>query len=99
MKRLIIHEPVEFSDDSYTERGERVYKTMEFTLTYPGKNPIVRVVNCPKGIGITEEYIEDTIQGCLKALALDYPDDVYEVIRNAPNRILFNYVGFRGIVQ
>lgn len=99
MKRLTIYEPVEFSEDSYTERGEKVYKTMEVVFVPPAGERIRRVIECPTGIGITEEYIEQTILGCLEALEKDFPNDQYHAVRVAPNRVRFEYAGVRGVVN
>ena len=98
--KITVPQPVEFSDDSFTERGERVYKTLRITFHPFGlPNPIERVITCEKGIGITEEWIEDTIKGCLEALEKDYPTDSFVVERTKPNDIRFVYAGARGVVN
>lgn len=92
MKRITIYDPVEFSDDSFTERGERVWKTLRIELPWRNLN---RVIKCDKGIAITEEFIEDTIKGCLEALEKDFPFETYSVVRVKPNHIRFELSGSR----
>ena len=88
MKRLTIYEPVEFSPESRTERGERVYTSVRFRVD-PKICHLERVLPCDKGIGITEEWIEDAIVGCLSALEKDFPYVKFSVVRIAPNDIFF----------
>ena len=90
---------VEFSPDSYTERGERVYKVMRVTLKPCFDKPVVKVIQCDKGIGITEEWIEDTIKGVFAALDKDYPMDDFKLVRHAPNDVSFEYAGAKGPVN
>ena len=99
MKFLTVYEPVDFTEESTTERGERVYKFMKIEFYPFGRPPIVRVLTCDKGIGITEEWIEETIQGGLAALAKDYPQDEYKVVRVKTNHILIEYAGTKGPVN
>jgi hypothetical protein len=99
VKRLTIYEPVDFSEDSFTERGERVYKNMKLELHLFGRPPMVRVITCDTGIGITEEWIEDTITGAVKALEKDYPQDQFKVVRVKGNHILIEYAGTKGRVN
>lgn len=94
VKRITAYEPVEFSDDSYTERGERVWKTLRIDFPFSNVN---RVLTCDKGIGITEEFIEDTIKGCLEALQKDFPLETFSVTRVKPNHIRFDQAGWRTI--
>jgi hypothetical protein len=86
-------------DEAFTERGERVYKTLEITVYPPDFNPVRKVIQCERGVGFTEEWIEDTIQGALQALAKDFPNDVYKVNRLKPNQISLEYAGVQGLVQ
>jgi hypothetical protein len=97
--RIPAFDVVEFSEDSYTERGERVYKTMRVTLKPLFDRPFVKVLRCDKGIGITEEWIEDTIKGLWQALDRDYPTDEFRLVRHAPNDVSFEYCGTKGAVQ
>jgi len=98
--RLSIPVPVEFSDESFTERGEKVFKTLELGFKpFGSAMEIKRVLACDKGIGITEEWIEETVKGCLEALAKDYPFDAFRVVRHKPNQISFEYAGTRGVVH
>ena len=99
MRRLTVYEPVDFSEESTTERGERVWKTLKIEFHPFGRPPIVRVITCDKGIGITEEWIEDTIQGASAALKKDYPMDEYTVERVKPNHIIFKYSQTKGPVN
>lgn len=92
-------EIVEFSDDAFTERGEKVYKTLEMTVNIFGGTPIKRVVRADDGIGFTEEWIEETVQGALEQLKKDFPNDVYRVLRLRPNQIVFEYAGVTGLVN
>jgi hypothetical protein len=98
-RRIKDFDVVEFSEESTTERGEKVYQNMEVTFHPFGLSSIKRVISCDKGIGITAEWIEDTIQGCLEALHKDYPQDVFKVVRHQPNQVSFEYVGARGVVN
>jgi hypothetical protein len=97
--RFVIPEVVEFSDDSTTERGEKIYKHLEITLHSFGETPIRRVIKADAGLGFTEEYIEETIQGGLKALEADYPNYKFRVVRDKPNQIRLVYDGVRGVLQ
>ena len=92
-------EIVPIKEGARTERGERVYTYLEIVVYPPAANPIKRVLQADPGIGMTEEYIEDTIQGCLAALKKDFPNDVYRVVRVKPNVIRFEYTGVAGLVQ
>lgn len=96
---LTTYEPQEFSDDSYTERGEKVYKTLRVVVRPLGAPPVERVLTCDKGVGITEEWIEDTISGCEKALEKDFPADRFQLLRHSPNDVEFLYAGVRGAIQ
>lgn len=95
MKRITAYEPIEFSDDSFTERGERVWKTLR--IEFPWQN-VDRFLKCDKGIGITEEFIEDTIKGCLEALQKDFPLETFSVTRVKPNWIRFDQSGTRWLL-
>jgi hypothetical protein len=96
---LPLHEVVDFEEGAFTERGEKVYKSCRITFKPLFGNPMTRTFKCDPGIGITEEWIEDTIAGCLSALAKDYPMDAFKVTRKQPNDILFEYEGTKGPIQ
>ena len=98
-KYRIVPEVVPFSDESLTERGERVYKTLEIAAFPPGATPLKRVIQADPGMGFTEEWIEETIQGGLENLRKDFPNDVYRVVRVRPNQIRLEYAGVAGMVQ
>lgn len=98
-KFLTIPELVPFRDDVLTERGERVYTHLQIDLIPPYGKPMKRVIKCEAGVGFTEEWIEDTIKGCLENLQKDYPDQVYKVTKVKPNQLRFEYLGPRGMVQ
>lgn len=98
-RRIAEFDVVEFSPDSYTERGERVYKNMRVTLKPLFDAPFVKVIQCDKGIGITEEWIEDTIKGLWSALERDYPTDEFRLVRHSPNDVSFEYAGTKGVVN
>lgn len=97
--KLPISEVVSFSDEALTERGERVYTTLQITAYPPAANPITKVIKCENGIGFTEEWIEETIRGALEALAKDFPNDSYRVVRNKANQITLEYAGVTGLVN
>ena len=99
MKYLRIPEIVPFSDEQFTERGERVYTMLQITVTPAGCNPIKKVIEADPGMGFTEEWIEDTIVGALEKLELDFPNDVFEIVRHKPNVIALEYKGARGLVN
>ena len=99
-RRLPAFDVVEFFEGATTERGEKVYRNMRVTFKPFGvPQEIKRVISCDKGIGITEEWIEETIQGLTEALEKDYPNDVFKIVRHAPNDIEFEYAGSRGGVN
>jgi hypothetical protein len=98
-KYRIVPEIVEFQEGAETERGEKVYSTLEMTVFPPAANPIHRVIRAEKGIGFTEEWIEETVQGALDALKVDFPNDAYKVVRVKPNQIRLEYAGVTGMVQ
>lgn len=94
--RLQPLEVLEFSEDSWTERGERVWKTLKITCHIEGlPEPIERVLACSPELGITEPFIEDTVAGALAALARDYPHAIFEVERPVPNHIVLRWAGVR----
>lgn len=95
MKRLTYFEPVEFSDESLTERGERVYTTLRITTLPPSSKSVSRTIKADKGLGFTEEWIEETVQGCLQALEKDFPAAQFKVVRTKPNDIRLEYAGVR----
>ena len=99
MKTLRINEVVPFREEQYTERGERVYTSMQITLVYPTGNTYRRIIDADRGMGFTEEYIEETIEGGLKALERDFPDDEYEVERKKPNVIVLKWARTKGKVN
>jgi hypothetical protein len=98
-RRLAQMEVIDFVEGSTTERGEKVYKSLRITFRPCFGSPYIRVFQCDKGIGITEEWIEDTIKGCMEALAKDYPMDSFSLVRIKSNDIAFNYAGTRGVVN
>jgi hypothetical protein len=98
-RRIQAFDVVPFEEGSTTERGEKVYKCFEVVLMPLFGDPIKRVITLPEGVGITEEWIEDTIIGMQKALEKDFPHDRYELKRLAPNRVKFEYAGSRGPLQ
>jgi hypothetical protein len=98
-KYLSIPEIIPFKDDSFTERGERVYTHLDVTVVYANRRSFHKVVKADKGIGFTEEWIEDTCQKGIEALERDFPDDVYKVVKVKPNVIRFEYVGPKGMVN
>lgn len=95
-RRLPQYEAVEFSTESYTERGERVYKTLRISFKPRFDMLVVRVLKCDPQTGITEEWIEDTIVGCFDALAKDYPDDDFRLVVHRPNDVSIEYSGPKG---
>jgi hypothetical protein len=98
-KRIPAFDIVEFFEGATTERGEKVYKTMRVTLKPLIGFPITKVLTCDQGIGITEEWIEDTIKGVFEALDKDYPMDQFKLVRHKPNDVSFEYAGTKGVVQ
>lgn len=82
-----------------TERGEKVYTALEIILVYPDQTRTKKVLVPDEGLGFTEEWIEETIQGCLEGLKRDFPDDVYRAVKDAPNKIRFVWVGPKGLVN
>lgn len=99
MKRLTVYQPTEFSSDTWTERGERVYKVLRITFKPQFGPPIVRVIACDKQVGITEEWIEDTLVGAFEALEKDYPADKFELDVHKPNDVTIRYSGMKGMVN
>jgi hypothetical protein len=97
--RIPAMEVVDFVEGSTTERGEKVYKSLRITFKPCFGAPYVKVFQCDPGIGITEEWIEDTVLGCMEALAKDYPMDAFNIVRIKPNDISFEYSGTRGVVN
>jgi hypothetical protein len=97
--KITVPEFVDFDEEATTERGEKVYKSLEVIFKPLGGFPLRKILKCDTGIGITEEFIEDTIIGCMKALEIDFPNDLFKVIRLKPNQIVFQYVGARGLVN
>src|SRR5208283_2887393 len=95
-RRLPAMEAVEFSGDVWTERGERVYKTLRITLKPRVGFAVCKVLQCENAIGITEEWIEDTIVGCFDALEKDYPADDFKLIVHRPNDVSIEYCGSKG---
>lgn len=98
--RIPSFDVVEFFEGATTERGEKLYRNMRVTFKpfgYPEE--IKRVICCDKGIGITEEWIEETIAGLSEALEKDFPQDVFEIVRHKPNDIEFRYSGAKGVVN
>ena len=98
-KFLIVPEIVPFKEDALTERGERVYTTVKFELVYASGNRFSRVIEADQGIGFTEEWIEESIVSALKAIEMDFPEEVYKTVRVKPNYIRFQYVRPKGMVQ
>jgi hypothetical protein len=98
-KYRIIPEIVAFEPGASTERGEKVYRTLEITVFPPAAAPLKRVIQADPGLGFTEEWIEETIQGGLENLRKDFPNDVYKVVRVKPNQIRLEYAGVAGLVQ
>jgi len=99
VKRLTVYEPVDFSEDSFTERGERVWKTLKIEVHAFGRPPLSRVLKCDRGIAITEEWIEGTIKDGFAALKRDFPMDEFTVERVKPNHIIFKYKQTKGPVN
>lgn len=98
-KYLTIPEIVPFKEDSLTERGERVYTHLRIELIRPWAKGYDKVIQSDSGVGFTEEWIEETIKGCLEGLEKDFPNDSYKVVKVKPNHIRFEYVGAKGRVQ
>jgi hypothetical protein len=98
-RRLPAFEVIDFDEGSFTDRGEKVYKTCRIVFKPLLGPPYKKVFQCDPGIGITEEWIEETIQGSLAALHKDYPWEIFEVVRHKPNDIVIEYSGTKGIVQ
>ena len=95
-RRITTFEAVEFSTETWTEHGERVYKTLRVTMKPQFGIPIVKVLQCDPQTGITEEWIEDTIVGCFDALERDYPTDDFKLIVHRPNDVSIEYCGPKG---
>lgn len=95
-RRMQEFDVVEFSDECWTERGERVYKTLRINLKPQFDLPVTKVIQCEKGIGMTEEWIEETLQGCFAALDRDYPMDDFKLIVHRPNDVSIEYAGPKG---
>jgi hypothetical protein len=95
-RRIPAMEAVEFSTDCWTERGERVYKTLRISLKPRFDVAITKIIQCDKQVGMTEEWIEDTLQGCFAALERDYPDDDFKLIVHKPNDVTIQYAGPKG---
>lgn len=98
-KRLPEFEVVDFIEGVTTERGEKVYKSLRISFKPCFGNPYVKVFQCDPGIGITEEWIEDTVKGCMEAMAKDYPMDSFNIVRHKINDVSFEYSGSRGVVN
>ena len=98
-KRLPEFEVTDFQEGTLTERGEKVYKTLRIRFRPMFGLPYTKVFQCDPGIGITEEWIEDTVKGCLEALDKDYPMDQFKTVRHRPNDISFEYIGSKGTVN
>jgi hypothetical protein len=99
MKYRIVPEIVPFKEDSFTERGERVYSHLEVTMVPPIGKPVQNVIKADPGIGFTEEYIEDFIKDGLAALEKDFPSYEFKVVKVKPNQIRLEYAQFKGRVQ
>jgi hypothetical protein len=100
MLKAKIDQLVPAKEGTLTERGEKIYRSLDITLKFPDGGEFKRVIQPDhQAIGFTEEWIEDTIAGCLKNLELDFPQDIYQVVRLRPNQIEFHYAGSKGRVN
>lgn len=95
-RRFIPMEVIDFSEDSWTDRGERVFKTLRVTCVMEVVNQSIdKVIACDNGLGMNETFIEDTIQGALAGLSIDFPHAEFAIERPLPNHIIFRWSGTR----